>query len=123
MKNSRGFTLIEVILTLSVLGLIVTPLMSMLVMSARINFESDREYKSFLAAQSYMEEIKTMGTIDYESYAYDHSSGAYERVSNDDEFVAEIKIVPESSFYYTIDISILDNNKIINTLRGSMLVR
>ena len=113
MKNDSGFTLIEVILTISVVCLIIMPLMFMLVMSAKANNESDMEYRSFLAAQSCMEEIKAMKIVDDENYIY----------SLGDEFEAEIRIMPESPFYYLIDINILDNDKIINTLRGSMLVR
>ncbi|WP_312814528.1 type II secretion system protein [Sedimentibacter sp.] len=124
MKNNEGFTLLEVILTLSIFGLVVTPLMSMLVFAAKINHESDREYKSFLAAQSCMEEIKAAG-IDNEDYIYDSNTGSYERTisQNDNEFGYEVRIVPEKSFYYVIDISILDNGEVINTLRGSMIVK
>ncbi|WP_313342844.1 prepilin-type N-terminal cleavage/methylation domain-containing protein [Sedimentibacter sp.] len=125
MLKNNGFTLIEVILTLTILTLVIMPLMSMLVFAAKINNESDREYKSFLAAQSCMEEIKALNGIDAENYIYNNDTGAYERTvtQTDDEFGAEIRIVPESAFYYLIDISILDNGEVINTLRGSMIVK
>lgn len=122
LKNNKGFTLIEVILTLSILGLAIMPLMSMSVISAKINSESNKEYKSFLEAQSYMEEIKILNDIDTIKYVY--NKGIYERkvIQNDHVFGAEIKIIPESTFYYSIDISIIDNGEVINTLRGSMIV-
>ncbi len=125
LKTYKGFTLIEVILTLTIFSLVVIPLMSMLVLTAKINNESDIEYKSFLTAQSYMEEIKVFNGVDNENYIYNNHIGVYERsvIQNDDVFGAEIKIVPENDFYYLIDISIIDSGVVINTLRGSMIVK
>lgn len=123
MINKNGFTLIEVILTLAILA-IALPIMSILILSAKINNESDKEYKTFLIAQSYMEEIKIYNSIDTENYIYNIDTGIYERtvIQADDGLGAEIKITPINTFYYLIDISIIDNGQVVNTLRGSMIV-
>lgn len=120
MKSNNGFTLIEVILTITIISLAMLPLMSMVVVSAKINYESDKEYKSFLQAQSYMEEIKNMKS--FNSYNFDN--GIYEKTvpQTDDLYGVIIKIIPESAFYYLIEISIIDNGEVINNLRGSMIV-
>ena len=71
MKNNKlinGFTLIEVIVTLAVLGIAVGPLMSMFILSAQINQKSSTELKSLLAAQKYIEEIKAEEILDTEEY-------------------------------------------------------
>ena len=122
LRNDKGFTLIEIILTLTILSLVMVPLMSMVVVSAKINYESNKEYKSFLEAQSYMEEIKNLKDID--TLDYDYKNGIYEKIvtQTDDTFGAKIRIIPENTIYYLIDINIIDNVEIINTLRGSMIV-
>ncbi len=61
--NYSGLTLIEVIVTLAVLGVVVTPLMSMFLTSQRINSQSHNEYKAVQIAQEYMEEIKSMESL------------------------------------------------------------
>ncbi len=62
--NKKGLTLIEIIVTLAVLGVVVSPLMSMFITSQKINTESRKEYEALLLAQKYMEEIKAMDTLD-----------------------------------------------------------
>lgn len=61
--NYSGLTLIEVIVTLAVLGVVVTPLMSMFLTSQKINSQSHNEYKAVQIAQEYMEEIKSMESL------------------------------------------------------------
>ncbi len=120
MKNNNGFTLIEVVLTITIISIAIVPLMSMVVVSAKINNESNKEYKSFLQAQSYMEEIKNMKNLD----SYIFNNGIYEKAvtQTDDAYGVNIKIIPESEFYCLIEINIIDNGEIINNLRGSMIV-
>jgi len=72
--NRKGLTLIEVILTLAVLGVVVTPLMGMFVTSQKINVESHNEYKAVQLAQKYMEEIKAMDILNISSLHLDSSN-------------------------------------------------
>lgn len=71
-------TLIEIIVTLAVLGIVIAPLMSMFVTSQKINVESRKEYEALQFAQKYMEEIKAMDpTLDisfFSSYDYEDTS-------------------------------------------------
>jgi len=73
--NKKGLTLIEIIVTLAVLGIVIAPLMSMFVTSQKINVESRKEYEALQFAQKYMEEIKAMDpTLDisfFSSYDYE----------------------------------------------------
>lgn len=64
LSNNRGLTLIEIIVTLAVLGVVVTPLMNMFIASQKINNESNEEYKTLQLAQKYMENIKSAEYID-----------------------------------------------------------
>ncbi|HQK54433.1 MAG TPA: type II secretion system protein [Sedimentibacter sp.] len=76
--NKKGLTLIEIIVTLAVLGIVIAPLMSMFVTSQKINVESRKEYEALQFAQKYMEEIKAMDpTLDisfFSSYDYEDTS-------------------------------------------------
>ncbi len=120
----KGLTLIEVIISLAVLGVVIAPLMSMLVVSAKINRESSIYYKSLLTAQRYIEEIKAMERINIDDYNYNSSTGAYERVvpQTDKEFGAEIRIRFEQGFLYAIEVFVINDGKTIYSLGGSKIV-
>lgn len=124
-KNNDGITLIEVIVSIAVLGAVIVPVMTLFVMSAKINKESKKEHMSILAAQMYIEEIKATENIDTGKYVFNSETGSYERTVNqtNDEFGAEIKISPESNFLYIIEVLIMDDGEIINTLIGSKLLQ
>lgn len=126
MKNKfmRGFTLIEAIITLAVLGAAIGPLMSMFVLSARINRESSTEFKSLLTAQRYVEEIKAEEEIDTANYIYNPGTGSYERnvAQTEDEYGAVIRITPERPFLYTVEVFVIDEGETINSIRGSKIV-
>lgn len=121
--NRRGFTLVEIIVSIAILGIAITPLMGMFVMSAKINRESSREFKSFLEAQKYMEEIKAMESIDVSRYSYNSTTGAYEGtvIQTEDRLGAEVRIIPDGSILYNIEINIIDEGKVVNSLWGSKI--
>lgn len=93
--NNKGLTLIEVIVTLAVLGVVVTPLMSMFVTSSKINTESEKEYNSIQLAQKYMEEIKSMEVLntDYPNgYPYDAEKKAFTKEINENGYDINVEI-------------------------------
>ncbi|MDW5300395.1 MAG: prepilin-type N-terminal cleavage/methylation domain-containing protein [Sedimentibacter sp.] len=118
--NKRGLTVIEIIMTLAVLGVVICPLMNMFITSQRIINFSDNEYKSIQTAQMYMEEIKAMDELNTELYIFNSETGCYERnVSEaDNNYGAEIAIDPNSIIYY-ISIDIISEGEIISSLAGS----
>lgn len=61
--NERGLTLVEIIVTLAVLGIVIAPLMSMFVTGQKVNAESRKEYEALQLAQKYIEEIKAEDDI------------------------------------------------------------
>lgn len=121
--NSRGFIMVEIIVSIAVIGIVIGPLMEMFVMSAKINQESNREFKSLLEAQKYMEEIKAMESIDTSRYSYNSITEAYENivVQTEDKLGAQIRIIPEGSILYNIEIDIIDEGKVVNSLWGSKI--
>jgi len=91
--NSNGLTLIEVIITLAILGVVVTPLMSMFITSQKINRESEMKYNAIQLAQEQMEEIKADNTLDVSSGSgYTGADGDYEKSLNDDGYRLDIGI-------------------------------
>lgn len=91
--NSNGLTLIEVIITLAILGVVVTPLMSMFITSQKINRESEMKYNAIQLAQEQMEDIKADNTLDVSSGSgYTGVDGDYEKSLNDDGYRLDINI-------------------------------
>lgn len=93
--NNKGLTLIEIIVTLAVLGVVVTPLMSMFVTSQKINTESEKEFRAIQLAQKYMEEIKGMEFLDTDisdGYPYNSAKNAYLREFEEDGYDVSIQI-------------------------------
>lgn len=84
--NNKGLTLVEIIITLSVLGVVISPLMAMFVTSQKINRESEKEYDAIQLAQEYMEDIKAMTVLDLNALDLD----TRDYIDVDDAFVGEI---------------------------------
>ena len=121
--NQNGFTIVEIIVGIAVIGTLVGPLGGIFVMSARINRESSMEFKSLLEAQKYMEEIKVMESIDVSEYPYNAAIGAYERTTaqTEDSLGVRVLIIPEGDILYSIEINIIDEDNIVNSLFGSSI--
>lgn len=122
-SNNCGMTLVELVVTMAVLGILIAPVMSMFVFSAKINNTASNEYKASMLAQSYMEEIKAMGEIDTQKYSYNSSTGKYECLVPETEsrYGADITIEAGEGIVYTIKISIIQGAQVIKILEGSKI--
>lgn len=58
MRKSKGFTLIELIITIAILGIIIIPLSSMVLTSVKFTKASSDKQRATNLAQKYMEQIK-----------------------------------------------------------------
>lgn len=123
--HKDGICLVEIIITLAILGIVIVPLMNLFVMSAKINHESRKEYKSMLEAQEYIEEVKAFPVIDTSKYIFDSSTGLYTRfvVQTENEFGADIKIKPIGNYLYDIEVKIFDDGEEINNLDATKIVQ
>lgn len=122
-SNNCGMTLVELVVTIAVLGILIAPVMSMFVFSAKINNTASNEYKASMLAQSYMEEIKAMEEIDTQEYSYNSSTGKYECLVPETEsrYGADITIEAGEGIVYTIKISIIQGAQVIKILEGSKI--
>jgi prepilin-type N-terminal cleavage/methylation domain-containing protein len=120
-SNNRGMTLVELIVTIAVLGILIAPVTSMFVFSAKINMAASNEYEIAMLAQSYMEEVKSMMELDTQKYAYNAATGKYERnvPETESNYGAEITIEKGEGILYLIDIFIINEGEVINSLEGS----
>lgn len=62
--NSKGFTLIEILLSLTILSIIIVPISSFFLTSQKISKDSDTNFKAITLAQSYFEMIKSMDNFE-----------------------------------------------------------
>ena len=53
--NNKGLTLVEIIMTLAILGVVICPLMNLLVISQKINSEGEKEYRVIKTTQYIIE--------------------------------------------------------------------
>lgn len=124
MFNNRGLTLVEVIMTLTILGIIICPLMNLFVLSMKISNGGENEYKSIQTAQYYMEEIRAMDEIDMGDYVYNPEKVCYERnITALDNYRAEIRIKKGSYGLHYIEVDILSEGEVINSLVGSVVLK
>lgn len=118
--NNKGLTLVEVIMTITILGVVIGPLMNFLVLSEKINKEGENEYKSIQSAQYYMEEIKARDGIDTGVYIYNADDMCYERIIMSPEgYRAEIRIREGNYGLYYIEVDIFKGEDMLNSLKGS----
>ena len=110
--NKRGFTIVEIIVTLAVLGIVIGPLMAMFITSQKINNEGSKEYKSIQLSQQYMEEIKGMEKID-ELSNYNTSHYNYSK-NGDGSYDIESLLATESPYVVKIEIKPVNNGIVVN---------
>ncbi|KPU28070.1 hypothetical protein TR13x_01650 [Caloranaerobacter sp. TR13] len=97
-NKDAGLTLIEVLVTIAILGIIIIPLSSFFITTAKINNESRDKFKATLIAQKFIEDLKLSDSIVEGETQY--------KVENYDVIVNITNISDlsesESSFYDTI---------------------
>lgn len=128
--DKKGFTIIEVMVTLAVLGIVIGPLMTMFITSQKINNEGSKEYQSIQLAQKYMEEIKGMEVFDYNTQGYVRTEVAGDYIytktipgsSTDYGVVIEIKAVKEDAAVAEASID-FDSTITIDTTSVEYLVK
>ncbi len=123
--NTDGFTLIEAVIALSILAVAIIPLMSMMTLSAHINNESSREFKSLMEAQRLVEEFKSadVGELNEMDFSYNADAGCYEKHTEQtgSEFGSMVRIT-QSVLLYRIEVFVFDEGEVINYIEGSRIV-
>lgn len=119
--NNKGFTLVEIIITLALLGGLIVPLMNLLSVAYKLSSEAKTEYSSIQTAQAYVEEIKGMDSLDMGLFTYNSENKSYERIIGEDigAFGVQISIRSGSYGIHYIGVDILKKGHLINSLEAS----
>lgn len=98
--NCKGFTLIEILLSLAILSIIIIPISSFFISSQKISRDSDIKFRSITLAQNYFEQIKSKDFETIESIEGIEWIGGFNPsennigIINNGDFKVEIKIEP-----------------------------
>lgn len=71
MRDNKGFTLLEIVITIGILGIIVIPIFSLFVNTAKTNAMAEDKIQATMIAQKYMEKIKSSKSIEEVSISKD----------------------------------------------------
>jgi Tfp pilus assembly protein PilE len=116
-------TLVELIVTIAVLGILIAPVTSMFIFSAKINMSASNEFEAAMLAQSYMEEIKAMEELDTQKYEYNEAIGKYERnvPETENSYGVQITIEAGEGIVYLIEVSTIHDGEVVKSLEGSKI--
>ena len=99
-NQTAGFSLIEVLVAITILGLVVVPIGSSLVLSFRLNARSEQMLQAQLAVSSAVETIMAEG--------FDPSI----EEDYEEQFGVDIEITDDSGAAYGIKVTALDENSV-----------
>ena len=83
-KNNSGYTLVEIILAIAILGIVIVPVLGFMTSSSGIITHADKREMSLLIAQQRMEYLKSLG---YEELSdnYVTDPAAYNTITSSDD--------------------------------------
>ena len=67
LKTNKGFTLLELILSIAILSIIIVPISSMFINSIKTNNISNEKMQAIYASQTLMENIKALDEVSEEN--------------------------------------------------------
>ena len=121
-NNNKGFSLVEVLVAIAILGIVTIPLLKAFTTSAVVNRNARRTENANAVATAYMEEFKSLSVKQLlatypDSYTYNSDSGKYEfdltgktnsTGANNEKF--DVKVVLDPTQYRTSTKKVLIND-------------
>ena len=107
-NQTAGFSLIEVLVAITILGLVVVPIGSSLVLSFRLNARSEDTLQAQLAVSSAVETIMAEGFTDIDDYN--------DRFDN----IKVVEVTPnpsDAAHYITVSSTVVDNVSVTTFVR------
>lgn len=95
-NNNKGFTLIEILLSMTILSIIIVPLSTFFLTSQKISKDSEINFEAMTIAQNYFEKIKAIDNFDWIG-EFDQAE-EINNVINEGNYKIEITIKPENDF-------------------------
>jgi len=110
MKNKKGYTLVELIITLAVIGIMLTPIFNAFIESNRVNLRSRRQISAAYLAQKELEIIKGLTRAEFN--ALDQITGDLIDIDNDSWIYnhTETDEATTSNGGTTFDVNVTINN-------------
>lgn len=99
MKNKKGYTLVELIITLAVIGIMIVPIFNSFVESHKVNVISKRRIVSSHLAQSRMEEIKS---FDFNTLKFEFQGNPIDTSNSTVEFTDGGKTLTRNNVDYVV---------------------
>lgn len=112
LKNKKGYTLVELIITLVVIGIMIVPIFNAFTESHRVNLLSEREVSGAYVAQNVMEELKqsdhsTLAAIT--TAPITDASRTFTRSSGGTDFTVQVTVTDvTSSLGIGLDTTVID---------------
>ena len=122
--NNQGLTLVEIIITLGLLGALIGPLMNLVVVSQIMNSAGENETRLFQVAQYYMEETRSMDEIDMELFLYNSEKNNYERHISEalEDYSIEIRLIPARYGTHYIEVDAIKDYETVYALKGIIIL-
>lgn len=112
MKNEKGFTLIEVLVALAILGIIGTGFLMALATASKAIIIADERTTAESLARSQMEYVKNQAYIDYSESGHDD----YDLITNTEGFDIELLVEPVQTGLQKITVTVSRDGKEVITL-------
>lgn len=115
LKNNNGLTLIELLFTLAILGIVTIAVIALLTNAAFINRKSEQQYNATLIAQTYMENIKATENIEI---------GQTIEIFNDFKILIDVSEVNKyNNMIYKVRVEVLIDEKTLEVFEGYKILR
>ena len=110
--NQKGYTLVELIITLAIIGIMIAPIYNAFLDANRVNLRSKRQISAAYLAQNVMEEVKGISTSDFVT--------RYGANYNLDSFVSDIdSTVTNGETLFDVNVVIDNMSGNVNLLQAS----
>ena len=104
LKNQKGVTMMEVLITVAILAIVVAPCLSAFVMAQRGNVKAKQTFETYTAAANLMEELKS------EETPFPESSDSGKLVDEENQITAFYDLDAGGYYIVTIYAGVFEEN-------------
>lgn len=128
LKNNKGITLLEIIVSLAILSTIIIPIYTMFITSQKISTASKIEFEAIAIGQSYIEKIKS--SEEFSWISVEDENGIISGSETVDEYTVTLSLEPHESYknqqtdvnYESLEYDVyilINNNYVANIYDGN----
>ncbi|WP_074350208.1 type II secretion system protein [Proteiniborus sp. DW1] len=113
LRSCSGLSLIELLFTISILGIVMISIAPLMINSNKINRKSESLYNATLLAQGYMESIKASDCI---------TVGRTVEIHDNTQVIIDIEKVVKYDHFYKVTIEVLQDHELIERFEGYKII-